>query len=220
MRTEEPQYEEFKNFFKNHSLQQLGLMTSWGWFDDPKRLAFTTSRYKFVSKMLSDKNKVLEIGCGDGFGSRIVAQTSKEVLAIDMDETLLESAKKTSHFKDYNVKFYKHNILEKPFNIKCNAAYSLDVLEHIPKKLEDDFILNIKNSLMDNSPLIIGCPSLESQEYASKLSKEGHVNCKTQPDLVKLLQKYYNNCFAFSMNDEVVHTGFSKMSNYNIILCT
>jgi hypothetical protein len=52
------------------------------------------------------------------------------------------------------------------------------------------------------------------QPYASPLSKEGHVNCKTMPDLKALMQRFFHNVFMFSMNDEVVHTGFYPMAHY------
>ena len=41
----------------------MGLMTSWAWYDDPKRLTFMVSRYKFVSKMLTNLKLVAEVGC-------------------------------------------------------------------------------------------------------------------------------------------------------------
>ena len=28
------------------------------------------------------------------------------------------------------------------------------------------------------------------------------------------MERYFNNVFMFSMNDEVVHTGFHKMAHY------
>ena len=56
--------------------------------------------------------------------------------------------------------------------------------------------------------LIIGTPSLESQAYASPPSKAGHINCKSGDELKALLSSYFHNVFLFSMNDEVVHTGF------------
>jgi hypothetical protein len=57
-------------------------------------------------------------------------------------------------------------------------------------------------------------PSLESQVHASPTSRAGHVNCKTMPDLKKTMQKYFHNVFMFSMNDEVVHTGYHPMAHY------
>ena len=33
------------------------------------------------------------------------------------------------------------------------------------------------------------------------------------------MEKFFRNVFMFSMNDEVLHTGFEKMSNYIFALC-
>jgi len=63
-------------------------------------------------------------------------------------------------------------------------------------------------------------PSIESQKYASEASKLGHVNCMNGEDLRNTLSNYFENVFMFSMNDEVVHTGFSGMAHYLIALCT
>jgi 2-polyprenyl-3-methyl-5-hydroxy-6-metoxy-1,4-benzoquinol methylase len=214
----EKQYTEFIDYIAKVGYEKLGYMTSWAWHDDPKRLAFTTSRYKFVSKMLSGKMNVLEVGCGDGFGSRIVAEEVNKLTCIDFDPRFISSAKEVSS-KKREIEYIEHNIISMPMNNKFDSAFSLDVLEHISPKEENIFIENIKKSLTNNGVLIVGCPSLESQKYASKYSKLGHINCKTQEDLKIFLKKYFNNVFMFSMNDEIVHTGFSKMSNYNLGVC-
>jgi hypothetical protein len=62
-------------------------------------------------------------------------------------------------------------------------------------------------------------PSLESQPYASRLSKEGHVNCKSQPALKETMQRHFHNVYMFCMNDEVLHIGYHKMANYILALC-
>jgi hypothetical protein len=61
---------------------------------------------------------------------------------------------------------------------------------------------------------LLGSPSLQSQAYASPPSKAGHVNCKTAPEFKRLMQKFFHNVFIFSMNDEVVHTGYYAMAHY------
>ena len=73
---------------------------------------------------------------------------------------------------------------------------------------------NISKSLKTNGSLIIGMPTLESQKYASKGSKLGHINCKSKNELKSILSKFFNNVYMFSMNDEVLHTGYDKMSHY------
>ena len=74
-------------------------------------------------------------------------------------------------------------------------------------------------SLDENGIMIVGMPSLESQAYASPQSKAGHVNCKSGDDMKTLLNRYFHNVFLFSMNDEMVHTGFSPMAHYLMALC-
>ena len=114
-------------------------------------------------------------------------------------------------------------MLRKRLNKKFEGIYLIDplfVLEHIPKSLEKKFIENIKHSLRKkNGTVIIGMPTLESQKYASFLSKIGHVNCKNKYELKIFLYKFFTNVYMFSMNDEVIHTGFDKMSNYIFAVC-
>ena len=206
---------------KNFGETKLGLASSYVWQNDPRRLFISLSRYKFVSKMLEGKKNVLEVGCGDSFQNRIVGQVVSRLTAIDINKDFIKDARKNNP-KTYNVNHYVHNILEKPFRVQgknFDAAYSLDVLEHIEKKSENLFIKNILSSLDKHGVFIVGMPSIESQKYASEGSKRGHVNCKTGNKLKELLSKHFCNVFVFSMNDEVVHTGFYPMAHYLIGLC-
>ncbi|MGA8318453.1 MAG: SAM-dependent methyltransferase, partial [Bradyrhizobium sp.] len=78
----------------------------------------------------------------------------------------------------------------------------------------------IMKCLSREAVLIVGMPSLESQAYASPGSKAGHINCKTGPDLKSLIGEFFHSVFLFSVNDEVVHTGFHKMAHYIIAMGT
>ena len=190
----------------------LGNQISNEWMTDPKHLSFSLSRYKFVSKMLEGCNKVLEVGAGEGFKSDIVFDVVKNLTLSDYTDI---------YKKDYkrNAKYIIHDFLEKKLKNFFDGIYALDVLEHIDKKKENIFIKNILSSLNKNGILIFGMPTIESQKYASKLSKIGHVNCKNKDNLRKLMQNFFHNVFMFSMNDEVVHTGYDKMSHYIFAVC-
>jgi cyclopropane fatty-acyl-phospholipid synthase-like methyltransferase len=217
-KTMEKQYQVMLQYREEKGLETLGLMTSQAWFDDPRRLTFTLSRYKFVSKILSGAENVLEVGCADAFGTRIVVQEVKKLTATDFDPLFVEDTNKRMN-KRWAFECRTHDMLQASFPGEYDGMYALDVLEHISEKDEDCFLTNMVNSLTDHGTMIIGMPSLESQDYASPLSKEGHVNCKTMPDLKKVMQKYFHNVYMFSMNDEVVHTGYHKMAHYIFALC-
>jgi cyclopropane fatty-acyl-phospholipid synthase-like methyltransferase len=214
----EKQYAEPIRQVKERGAERLGLMTSWAYLDDPKRLAFTFSRYKFVAKMLSGCEHVLEAGCGDGFATRIVVQEVKALTAVDFDGNFVDDANSRKSDR-WPFVCKQHDMLDGPVEGRFDGAYSLDVLEHIAPKLERRFLANMIGPVVEHGVVIIGMPSLQSQAYASPQSKEGHVNCKDQPELRKLLQHYFHNVFMFSMNDEVVHTGYHAMAHYNLALC-
>ena len=218
IQTKEPVNQHLIELEKRIGLQQLGVMNNAVWHEDPKRLVFTLSRYKFVAKMLSGKQRVAEIGCGDGFGARIVKQEVGQLLITDYDPYFIEKFNQQQSGA-WSIEAKTHDILAKPLAETVDAIYSLDVMEHIPVESEDTFLQNICSSLSSNAVAIIGIPSLESQAYASAASKVGHVNCHTGKDLQQTLLRYFEHVFLFSMNDEVVHTGFVKMAHYLLALC-
>jgi 2-polyprenyl-3-methyl-5-hydroxy-6-metoxy-1,4-benzoquinol methylase len=218
--TVEPQYQFHVDLNERYGLVQLGIEKSGAWRIDPRRLAFCLSRYKFVAKMLSGSDRVLELGCGDGWPLPIVLQEVKKVHGVDIDPVFIQDALKRLE-PNSPCSFDVHDILTCPVTPAFDAVFSLDVLEHIAAgEDEKRFMCNLVGSLVEKGVAIIGMPSLESQQYASPASKAGHVNCKKAPDLKAFLGNYFDHVFMFSMNDEVVHTGYHPMAQYLFALCT
>lgn len=196
----------------------LGPMTGWTWKQNPLKLGMTLARYKFVARMLEGLNYVAEIGCGDAFGSAVVCATVANLDLYDFDASWTSAVDATGgclHIAD---------ITKKPLPFRppegYGGIYMLDVLEHIAPALERQTMGNIVASLRSDGVFIAGCPSLESQVYASEISKAGHVNCRTGTKFRDDMKAYFSNVFLFSMNDEVVHTGFPQMAHYHFALCT
>jgi len=216
--TREPQYQAHVGLRDEQGLSRLGLRVNAAWHADPKRLGIVLSRYKFVAKMLSGKARVLEVGCGDAWASRVVRQEVESLVGIDFDPVFVEDARAGMDPKwEFEVRV--HDMMDRAVDGPFDAAYALDVIEHIPPADEDRFIANITASLVAPGVAIFGLPSLESQPYASRVSREGHVNCKSAPDLKRLMQRHFHDVFIFSMNDEVVHTGFHALAHYLFALC-
>jgi len=213
----EPQYQVCLNVRDERGIARLGLMTNQAWQQDPRHLLFMLSRYKFVSKMLSGRTSVLEVGCADAFGTRLVQQEVGDLTAVDFDPVFVkDSIERMS--PDWRFTCRVHDILEGPVSGRFDAAYSMDVLEHIPVQHERTFVANIVASLTEDGVLLVGSPSIHSQTFASPPSREGHVNCKDAAGMKRLMSEVFYNVFIFSMNDDVVHTGFTPMSNYLLAL--
>lgn len=201
----------------------LGPWTSFSFYRDAKHRCFVLSRYKFVSKMLEGKNLVLEVGCGDGFGFPLVSQVVGWLDGIDVDDRLIEGNRERLDWIK-NGQFHNHNITKGKVSYEYDretqkftpydAAYSIDVIEHLDPEIEPAFMEKIVESLSPNGVYIMGTPNKYAEEYASPESKVQHINLHTAKTLKTLMDKYFVNTFNFGQNDEVVHTGYDKMVNY------
>lgn len=214
----EPQYEIMSEAEQQFGRASLGLSTNAAYFLDPKHLLFRAARYKFAAKVLEGQGRVLEVGCGDAFMTRLIQQHVGAVVGVDFDPVLVRDAQGRASER-WPLDLRVHNMIDAPIKESFDAAVSLDVIEHILPKDEERFLENIVSSISTNGVFVVGAPSLESQAYASKESIEGHVNCKTAPDFRATMLTFFHNVFIFSMNDEVVHTGFHKMASYIFAVC-
>ena len=167
--------------------------------------------------MLTGKKSVLEVGCGDAVGTPVVLQTVDRVHGIDFEPLVLNDIQERmdanflSRFSFENI-----DLTKKRPKGRHDGAFSLDVIEHIPPKLEAVFMKNIVASLKKDAVFIMGTPNKTAAPYASAASKAGHVNWKTAETLRSTMAAHFSNVFIFSMNDEVVHTGFYPMAHYII----
>lgn len=192
---------------------KLGPWTSYSLINDPKHMVFVLARYKFCAKMLEGKKAVVEIGCGDGFGIPIMAQAVKHLHCIDWDERNIEGCKKRlSHLK--NVTYQHVDLNAQTIDFKADAAFSIDVIEHLEPKKEAAFMEHICQFLHPSSVLITGTPNATAAPYACRESALQHINLKNRETLKKCKESYFKHVFMFGMNDEVLHTGFAAMSHY------
>jgi len=184
--------------------------------EDPVYFSIYAARYKFVSRMLNSSENVIEVGCGDGFGSLFLAKTAKSVVCIDIDhETLVDCRDRLGEIS--NLSFIYHDFVKAPLESHKASADTLvlvDVLEHIEPNEEDSFLRNTASVLVDNGIAIFGTPNIEALRFTSEVSRAAHVNLKSQASLGKAIGRYYERVLLFGQNDEVLHTGFHGMSHY------
>lgn len=189
---------------------------------DPKHLAFTLARYKFAAKMLRDAKVIVEVGCGEGLGALFFArETRAQYLGIDFDQKQIDYANEVvAPRAEGRAKYLCQDVIAKPLSkVHADGLVSLDVVEHIASSEEDAFYRNITSPLSEDGVAIIGTPSKLAERYASKPSREGHINLYEPERLITTLDRYFRRVFLFSMNDEMVHTGFSNMAHYLMALC-
>lgn len=200
----------------------LGPINTESMLMDPKHLAFTLSRYKFAAKMMQNCEHIVEVGCGEGIGSLVLlAETSARITGIDFDESQIKYACDNVLPHSSGRAFFVHqDIITTPYKgYEADALLSLDVIEHVHPSEQASFFENCLACLGTSGIAVFGTPNRLASIFASPRSKEGHINLFDANRLHTTLSEYFEHVFIFSMNDEMVHTGFNKLAHYLISLC-
>ena len=189
----------------------FGAMHSYHCRHSPRRILYTLSYYKFAAKLIGSKARVLDIGCGEGLGTWMLAKECGFAHGMDLDPDLIETAK--TNWCDDSIEFSCANFLE-PLRHKYQAVVNFDVIEHIRPDHAVAFIDGMADSLSEHGIAIVGTPNETTRKYASEVTNIGHVNMYTSERLEAEMKERFTQVFMFGANDEVVHTGFPAMCHY------
>lgn len=184
--------------------------------EDLLRLLIRLARYKFVARLVSKTDHVLEVGSGSGIGSIFISQHCAKVTGIEVKKTEVSEARAINCRP--NVSFMEKDLFKLEASEKYDVVLALDVIEHMPLKKGRDLIRAMLGHLKPTGMLVIGTPSKYSWQYQGPESKASHVKCYDQKELLDLLGEFFNRTLPFSMNDEMVHTGHPKMAWYYFLI--
>ncbi len=174
------------------------------------------ARYKFAARLLKKKDDVLEVGSGTGIGAMFLSQHTKHVTGLEIKQHDYEAACAVNRRK--NVEFKFQSLFDYDLKRMHDAVVSLDVIEHLTAEDGKKFVARIAHHCKPDGLVVIGSPSIHSFPYQSKYSQAAHINCYDQDELVALMDRNFGRTVAFSMNDEIVHTGHPKLAWYYFVL--
>lgn len=209
----------------------FGLYYSDGMRKDIKKSMVTLARYKFAAKMAAhvENLRVLELGCNEGLGAYFFMQMPNcgEYVGVDANKEAiswgLENVRPDGQGYGKKVDFVNADFL-KPMELggrsgNFNALVSLDVIEHIRAEDEHKFMDVVVGNISDDGIAVIGTPNIAMRPYQPEETRKEHVNMLDEAGLHRICHAAFKNVFLFSMNDEVVHTGFAPMACYFFALC-
>ena len=185
---------------------------------DPLMTSIKLARFKFVAKMLSPNDRVLDLGCGTGYCSYFYSLVAKEVVGVDLFSDVPQAQQR---YPVKNLRFVKGDVLDLPVEItsdRFDAVVSTDVIEHFTREDGERIVASSFNLLSDRGMMIVGTPSKFSSAYRSAHSRAGHLHEYEPDELRELCGRYFKRTLMFSMNDEIVHTGFSKLAWFIFVL--
>ena len=127
-------------------------------------------RYKFAAEFV--QGRVLDIACGSGYGSKMLADRAEEVWGGDISEEAIKIAKEK--YSGENVHFRLMDASELPFdNNYFDLVVSFETIEHL--KDSEKFVAEIKRVLKPGGRLILSTPD---KRVTKKLGVENKFHIK------------------------------------------
>lgn len=124
--------------------------------EDYVELMFHWHRYLSVKDLVRNKT-VLDIACGQGYGSNILSETATRVFGIDIDEESIEQAKR-NYLKD-NLLFSSGDAINLLLeNDSVDVVVSFETIEHMPEENQIAFLKEIKRVLRPGGKLVMSTP--------------------------------------------------------------
>jgi ubiquinone/menaquinone biosynthesis C-methylase UbiE len=155
-----------------------------------KRNVYVVARYELILDLIGDKikgRKVLDVGCGDGVLSYLLAKKGAVVTGIDTSEEAIKFAKeKCKNLR--NINFIVGSAYNLPFEDKSfDYIVSSEVIEHL--KYPEKMLLEIKRVWNQNGKIIITTPI----KFTEKPLDEMHYQEFFEDEFKKLLEKYFED---------------------------
>jgi len=146
-------------------------------------------RYLFCKNFFSNK-RILDVACGDGFGSYLLSENNKKVIGLDIDKYQIKNNK--SNFIRRNLDFMVGDATNLKFkNNYFDAIVSFETIEHTQNT--NQFLSELKRVLKKDGFLLI---SSINKKFTKGLFKDEKINKFhlrefTKEELIEDISKYF-----------------------------
>lgn len=169
------------------------------------------SRYNFVVRTMNDKTKkVLDFGCGTGYGTKVLREHFKEVDCFDVVDE-----------KDLGISEQRGIITD--FNALKNGYYDVvtcfEVIEHLDEKTQVGLMERLHALLNQNGTLFIS--TVRKMDPPPTLNRQQeHIRELTYKELLEFCNKHFSNVYTFGQIDQVITTFYPENMYHFVFICT
>ena len=159
--------------------------------NNPSFFAQHLSAYAFAKPAVAG-HRVLEIGFGDGYGAAYLAETAREMVAVDVTVGNIPRAR--SKYPRPNLIFQEFDGLRLPFpEAAFDAACTFQVIEHIPEPRILSWVAEIRRVLKPGGRLFVSTLNLDHARKPGKPYEKliYHEKEFTAPELENLLKQVF-----------------------------
>jgi ubiquinone/menaquinone biosynthesis C-methylase UbiE len=144
-------------------------------------------RYLLAREFAKDK-AVLDIACGEGFGSEILANSARSVVGVDIASEAVEHA--AARYRQGNVQFKQGSCAEIPLDSdSVDLVVSFETIEHHDEHRV--MMAEIKRVLRPDGMLIISSPDKKEYSILPNYRNPFHVRELFKEEFEELIRVYF-----------------------------
>ena len=167
------------------------------------------ARYQFVCRTFPDRNaKILDYGCGSGYGTRILKENFRDVVSFDQYpdgyrpdglEVITDPA--SLRGKNFGI-------------ITC-----FEVIEHMDETSQNELMDELSSLLHPAGTLYISTVR-KMDPPPTENRRKWHVRELSFEELLGFCQKRFRNVYTFGQIDQVISTFNRENCYHNLFVCT
>lgn len=157
----------------------------------------TTHEHRYqLTVPMAEKRKILDFGCGAGYGAQLLARVAQAVVAFDPDEETIAHLRELSRNKNLSFTSQLGDLVEHAGTFDLVVCF--EVLEHV---VDPDPILSpIRASLRDDGLLILSTPNKAKYQDLRENNNPFHLHEYYLDELQALLEQYFVNVQIFGQD--------------------
>lgn len=156
-------------------------------------------RYVAAAELCRDKS-VLDVSCGEGYGSYILAQQAHSVFGLDIRQEKLKQAR-IKYEEQKNLHFITSRCDQLPVAASTfDVAVSFETIEHILE--QEDYLSELKRLLRPNGQLIISTPNKKVYRQFTGGANPFHPAELDEYEFVSMVKRHFSKVLI--LNQQVV----------------
>lgn len=169
--------------------------------EDEKLAIEHMQRYLSIVSAISNKN-VVDIACGEGYGTAILAEKASTIIGIDIDKEAIARAREK--YQKHNLSYLCGSIAEIPLkDHSVDAIVSLETIEHVSQTLQMQFLNECRRVLKDDGILIMSTPNKEIYSDRYNYFNEYHVHEFYHDEFIDFLHKQFKYIKEYNQSFQI-----------------
>lgn len=163
-------------------------------------------RYHSIIPFIKQKT-VLDIACGEGYGTDLIAKHAHKVYGVDLDQSCIKWATEKYVPANNNLEFKTGSVDNIPVaNNSIDVIVSFETIEHVNSDTQQRFMAEVKRVLKSNGILIISTPNTANYTNRYEHHNEFHLKEFQKEEFHAFLKSHFRYTYHFEQGYEVVST--------------